>query len=167
MEEMKQINLEYQAEIHHLISGSRYDGKEDFAVVLQPFLHNSFIPYIGVREADTTFFSVDCFHISERAHAEMAIALWNNMLEPVGRKQAYNNFTYDRSKIQCPTEVRYESTTNASAHPCAPSQPLWVPLVVGVVSLLVGIATAWFVCSFVLQKRSKGEFSGDTKATGL
>ncbi|XP_051908474.1 phospholipase B1, membrane-associated-like isoform X2 [Hippocampus zosterae] len=193
MEEMKLINLEYQAEIHHLISGSRYDGKEDFAVVLQPFLHNSFIPFVGEGEADTTFFSVDCFHISERAHAEMAIALWNNMLEPVGRKQAYNNFTYDRSKIHCPTEASPfiftkvnsaprplwttttatpaltspSSTTNASAHPCAPSQPLWVPLVVGVVSLLAGIAAAWFVCSFVLHKRSKGEFSRDTKATGL
>lgn len=31
-------------------------------------------------EADTSFFSLDCFHISERAHAEMAIALWNNMV---------------------------------------------------------------------------------------
>lgn len=31
-------------------------------------------------EVDSSFFSVDCFHISERAHAEMAIALWNNMV---------------------------------------------------------------------------------------
>ncbi|CAG06202.1 unnamed protein product, partial [Tetraodon nigroviridis] len=90
-------------EIQDLISGNRYDGKDDFAVVLQPFLQTSFIPTIGVGEVDTSFFSVDCFHISERAHAEMAIALWNNMLEPLGRKQAFNNFTYDRSKIHCPT----------------------------------------------------------------
>ncbi|GLD54784.1 phospholipase B1, membrane-associated-like protein, partial [Lates japonicus] len=94
----------HKAEIQYLISGDRYDGKEDFAVVLQPFLHNSFIPHIGKGEADSSFFSVDCFHISERTHSEMAIALWNNMLEPVGRKQAYNNFTYDRSKIHCPSE---------------------------------------------------------------
>ncbi|XP_061609687.1 phospholipase B1, membrane-associated-like isoform X1 [Phyllopteryx taeniolatus] len=190
IEEVKRINLEYQAEIHNLISGSRYDGKEDFAVVLQPFLHNSFIPFIGEGEADTTLFSVDCFHISERAHAEMSIALWNNMLEPVGRKQAYNNFTYDRSKIHCPTESspflftkvnsasRQPWTTTAASHTtsttqtvvihqCATPRPLWVPVVVGVVSLLVGIAFAWFMCSFVLQKRSKTQCPVEMKATGL
>ncbi|XP_068505439.1 phospholipase B1, membrane-associated-like [Syngnathus scovelli] len=180
IKEIKQINLEYQAEIHNLISGSRYDGKEDFAVVLQPFLHNFFIPYIGEGEADTSFFSVDCFQISERTHAEMAIGLWNNMLEPVGRKQAYNNFTYDRSKIHCPTEASpfiftkvnsaprpTLTTTTAASHPttspnsvvplCATPQPLWLPIVVGVVSLLVGITSAWFVCSFILAKRHKTE----------
>uniref|UniRef100_A0A3Q4I078 Uncharacterized protein n=1 Tax=Neolamprologus brichardi TaxID=32507 RepID=A0A3Q4I078_NEOBR len=105
LEEMKRINHEYQVgKQFYLVSGDLYDGKEDFAVVLQPFLRNSFIPKIGEGEPDTSFFSVDCFHISERAHAEMAIGLWNNMLEPIGRKQAYNNFTYDRSKIHCPSE---------------------------------------------------------------
>ncbi|KAM9840221.1 phospholipase B1, membrane-associated-like [Aulostomus maculatus] len=105
IETIKRINHEYQTEIQYLVSGERYDGKDDFAVVLQPFLHRSFIPHIGEGEVDTSFFSVDCFHISERAHAEMAIALWNNMLEPVGRKQTYNNFTHDRSKIHCPSEA--------------------------------------------------------------
>lgn len=66
-----------------------------------------------------------------------------------------------------PTSTSSSGTTNALARPCVPSQPLWVPLVVGVVSLLVGIAAACFVCSFVLHKRSKREFSGDMKATGL
>uniref|UniRef100_A0A4W5S0M9 Uncharacterized protein n=1 Tax=Hucho hucho TaxID=62062 RepID=A0A4W5S0M9_9TELE len=83
-------------------SGGRYDGREDFTVVIQPYFRNAFVPFIG---PDLSFFSVDCFHVSERAHAEMAIALWNNMLEPVGRKQVYNNFTYDRTKINCPFEV--------------------------------------------------------------
>ncbi|EPQ13071.1 Phospholipase B1, membrane-associated [Myotis brandtii] len=53
--------------------------------------------------ADLTFFSEDCFHFSERGHAEMAIALWNNMLEPVGHKTTSNNFTYSRTKLKCPS----------------------------------------------------------------
>lgn len=33
---------------------------------------------------DLTVFSEDCFHFSERGHAEMAIALWNNMVSGQG-----------------------------------------------------------------------------------
>ncbi|XP_071323371.1 phospholipase B1, membrane-associated-like [Trachinotus anak] len=192
LEDIKRINLEYQAELQDLISGDRYDGKEDFAVVLQPFLHNSFIPHIGKGEADTSFFSVDCFHISERAHAEMAIALWNNMLEPVGRKQAYNNFTYDRSKVHCPSEASpfiftkinslpsppvtvsttvatatgtttAATTTGSSPTPtipvpkCPSSMPVWVPVVVGIVSLLAGITVAWLLLSCCQRRKNRGE----------
>ncbi|XP_072301570.1 phospholipase B1, membrane-associated-like isoform X2 [Eucyclogobius newberryi] len=105
IEEIKRINREYQAELEFLLSSDRFEGKEDFAVVLQPFLHNYFLPYIGEGEVDTSFYSLDCFHRSERAQAEMAIALWNNMLEPVGRKTEFNDFTHDRSKIHCPTQT--------------------------------------------------------------
>lgn len=45
---MHLCSLFSQAEIQYLLSGNRYDGKEDFAVVLQPFLQNYFIPQIGV-----------------------------------------------------------------------------------------------------------------------
>ncbi|XP_061843241.2 phospholipase B1, membrane-associated-like [Nerophis lumbriciformis] len=189
LEEIKRINHEYQAEIHNLISGSHYDQKEDFAVVLQPFLHNSFIPYIGEGEADASFFSLDCFHISERAHAEMAIALWNNMLEPVGRKQAYNNFTYDRSKIHCPSEASPFIFTRVNSSPpppvtattvpppnnitaftttttqtafiplCVPPQPAWVTVVVGVVCLFMGVTIAVLIFSFVLHRKSQTKYA--------
>ncbi|KAM4713138.1 phospholipase B1, membrane-associated-like [Anableps anableps] len=171
IEELKRINQNYQTEIKYLISGARYDGKEDFAVVLQPFFHHFFIPQTGAGEVDTSFFSVDCFHMSEKAHAQMAIALWNNMLEPVSRKQAYN-FTYDRSKIHCPSEAspfiftKHNSqtelsvptaeastiTTNLSS-PVLPKYsnpiPVWVPVVVGIVSLLGGIIISWLIMSIV------------------
>ncbi|XP_037304876.2 phospholipase B1, membrane-associated-like [Pungitius pungitius] len=196
LQEIKRINREYQAEIQHLISGNRYDGKEDFAVVLQPFLHNSFIPYVGEGEVDSTFFSLDCFHISERAHAEMAIALWNNMLEPVGQKQTYNNFTYDRSKIHCPskaspfiftkinslpsppvtstTTAASTSTTTASSHSyatdipgsqCPPSMPEWVPVVVGIGGLLVGVVLAWLILSRCQRRKSNVEKAVELRGT--
>ncbi|XP_034555910.1 phospholipase B1, membrane-associated-like [Notolabrus celidotus] len=194
VEEIKRINHEYQAEVQQLISGNRYDGKEDFAVVLQPFLQNSFIPQIGDGEADTSFFSVDCFHISERAHAEMAVALWNNMLEPVGRKQAYNNFTHDRSKIQCPTEASpyiftkvnslpsppVTSTTTASfttltSSPeptsieplCPPSLAVWVPVVVGILGSLAGIIIAWLILSSCQNRKNKVGKAMELKGTGF
>lgn len=36
---------------------------------------------------DDTYFSADCFHFSERGHADMAVALWNNMVSLTRRKE--------------------------------------------------------------------------------
>ncbi|XP_038123562.1 phospholipase B1, membrane-associated-like [Cyprinodon tularosa] len=159
-EEIKLINRNYQTEIEYLISGDRYDGKEDFAVVLQPFFHYSFFPQTGTGETDTSFFSVDCFHMSERAHAEMAIALWNNMLEPVGRKQTYNNFTHDRSKINCPSETSPFIRTKINSQASSPESTsttvqVWVPVVAGVASLLVGALICFLIMSIVQRKKNK------------
>ncbi|XP_047243288.1 phospholipase B1, membrane-associated-like isoform X3 [Girardinichthys multiradiatus] len=189
IEEIRRINRIYQTEIGYLISGNRYDGKEDFAVVLQPFFHYSFLPQTGVGEIDTSFFSVDCFHMSERAHAEMAIALWNNMLEPVGRKQDYNNFTHDRSKIQCPSEASpfiFTKLNSIPAHPvttadpatdsttirstmlpvCSSSIPVWVPVVVGIVSLLAGLIICWLIMFAVRRTKTKAK-QVQNKETGF
>ncbi|XP_054910123.1 phospholipase B1, membrane-associated-like isoform X2 [Poeciliopsis prolifica] len=192
-EELKRINRNYQTEIEYLIYGDRYDGKEDFAVVLQPFFHYSFIPQTGVGETDTSFFSVDCFHLSERAHAEMAIALWNNMLEPVGRKQAYNNFTHDRAKIHCPSEASpFIFTKSNSQAPlpkttvdpgsiittreisstiqpkCSTPIPVWVPVVVGFGCFLVGLFMSWCIMSVVQRKKSKKSAkAAQNKETGF
>ncbi|KAM9341551.1 phospholipase B1, membrane-associated-like [Symphorus nematophorus] len=102
--EVKRINRELQIETEKLVYGGRYDGREDFAVVTQPFFKNTVVPLNADSRPDTTYFSEDCFHFSERGHADMAAALWNNMLEPVGKKQTYNNFTNSRNNIRCPTE---------------------------------------------------------------
>ncbi|XP_075893580.1 phospholipase B1, membrane-associated-like [Nelusetta ayraudi] len=194
IEEFKRVNHMYQVEMQQLISGSRYEGKEDFAVVLQPFLQNYFIPQVGVGEADSSFFSVDCFHLSERAHAEMAIGLWNNMLEPVGEKQTYNNFTYDRSKIRCPSEASPfiftkvnslgpvvptpttdTSTVSSSSVPvnttpsnpeCPTDIPVWVPVVVGVACLVTGFAVAGIIFSCLCQKK-KEAYEMEMKGTGF
>ncbi|XP_046878071.1 phospholipase B1, membrane-associated-like [Hypomesus transpacificus] len=184
LEEIKRINKEYQIESEFLISGDRYDGREDFTVVLQPYLHSSFVPYVGVGVPDMSFFSADCFHISERGHAEMAIALWNNMMEPVGRKHMYNNFTHDRSKLKCPSEehpfifTKLNSvssspvqpsttvqppvaTTSLSPGPTAPiiqcdsSVPVWVTAVLAVVGLLIGWGVTWLLMSYRLRQNQR------------
>ncbi|XP_029688889.1 phospholipase B1, membrane-associated isoform X1 [Takifugu rubripes] len=102
--EAKRFNRELQIKTENLVYGGRYEDKEDFAVVVQPFLKNTVVPLNADSKPDTTYFSVDCFHFSERGHADMAAAMWNNMLEPVGKKQTYNDFANARNTIKCPTE---------------------------------------------------------------
>uniref|UniRef100_A0A667XVN7 Si:ch211-214p16.3 n=1 Tax=Myripristis murdjan TaxID=586833 RepID=A0A667XVN7_9TELE len=106
-----------QTKTEELAYGGRYDDREDFTVVVQPFFRNSIVPLNTEGRPDATYFSEDCFHFSERGHADMAIALWNNMLEPVGKKQTYNNFTTDRNKIKCPSEEHPYIFTKVNSHP--------------------------------------------------
>ncbi|KAB0361845.1 hypothetical protein FD754_006001, partial [Muntiacus muntjak] len=101
MQELKTVNWDFQSALSTL--SYQYLQREDFAVVVQPFFQNTLVPLNKRGGADLTFFSEDCFHFSEHGHAEMAIALWNNMLEPVGHKTTSNNFTYSRTKLKCPS----------------------------------------------------------------
>ncbi|KAE8600275.1 hypothetical protein XENTR_v10013166 [Xenopus tropicalis] len=60
----------------------KYQDREDFAVVVQPFFKNSVLPVDKNGDVDISFFSVDCFHFTERGQSEMAKALWNSMDKP-------------------------------------------------------------------------------------
>ncbi|XP_031436627.1 phospholipase B1, membrane-associated isoform X1 [Clupea harengus] len=186
--EMKRINRDFQVETAALVNGGRYDGREDFAVVIQPFFQNSMLPINKLGLPDVDYFSVDCFHFSERGHADMALALWNNMLEPVGSKQNYNNFTHDRSKIQCPTKdhpfifTRVNSapvvpttppvltTPHVHATPtpvkCSDTLPVWATAVLAVTGLVIGWAVTWTILSWRERKsRKKMPMSVEMKAT--
>ncbi|XP_023566793.1 phospholipase B1, membrane-associated [Octodon degus] len=103
IQELKKVNWNFQSGISTFSYQHKYLQHEDFAVVVQPFFQNTLIPLNELGSTDLTFFSEDCLHFSERGHAEMAIALWNNMLEPVGHKTTFNNFTYSRAKLKCPS----------------------------------------------------------------
>ncbi|KAM9777533.1 phospholipase B1, membrane-associated-like [Neosynchiropus ocellatus] len=138
--EIKRINRDLQIETEKLVNGGRYDRREDFAVVLQPFFKNTVVPLNLVRTSpslsrwcsnlpfvqdarpDVTYFSEDCFHFSERGHADMAAAIWNNMLEPEGQKKTYNEFRNSRGQLRCPTkEHPYIFTRRNSLPSVAPS----------------------------------------------
>lgn len=43
-------------------------------------LRNTFLFLSQDSKPDMSFFAADCFHFSGRGYAEMAIALWNNMV---------------------------------------------------------------------------------------
>ncbi|NXH34815.1 PLB1 Phospholipase, partial [Myiagra hebetior] len=147
LQELKRVNRDFQAEASRLISSGRYEQREDFAVVMQPFFRNTLMPLDSISMPDMSFFAADCFHFSVRGYAEMAMALWNNMLEPVGEKQTYNNFTHDRSKLRCPNpEKPFLATRRNSGfgnsdlilEETESSVPYWAVIVTAVAGVLVG-----------------------------
>ncbi|KAM9067315.1 phospholipase B1, membrane-associated [Sarcophilus harrisii] len=145
LQEMKNINRHFQSGSSVLTYNRQYMEREDFAVVVQPFFQTTVVPLDAKGKPDLSFFSVDCFHFSERGHAEMAISLWNNMLEPVGRKQTYNNFTYSRTKLKCPTSDNpyFYTLKNSGLLPQETNKSSWVPYwvvaVAAVASFVVGM----------------------------
>ncbi|XP_028634820.1 phospholipase B1, membrane-associated [Grammomys surdaster] len=145
MQELKKLNWNLQSDLSELSYWHRYMQREDFAVTVQPFFRNTFIPLNERGGLDLTFFSEDCFHFSDRGHAEMAIALWNNMLEPVGWKTTSNNFTYNRTKLKCPSpESPFLYTLrNSELLPVKAEEPsnalYWAVPVAAIGGLAVGI----------------------------
>ncbi|KFP88878.1 Phospholipase B1, membrane-associated, partial [Acanthisitta chloris] len=147
LHEIKRVNRDFQTEAMRLIISGRYEKREDFAVVMQPFFRNTLLPMDSTSKPDMSFFAADCFHFSVRGYAEMAMALWNNMLEPVGEKQTYNNFTHDRSKLKCPNPekpfifTRRNSGFGNSDHnieKTEPSVPYWAVILAALAGVLVG-----------------------------
>ncbi|XP_013799269.2 phospholipase B1, membrane-associated [Apteryx mantelli] len=177
LQEMKRVNRDFQAEALQMVNSGRYEQREDFAVVMQPFFRNAFVPLDSNGKPDLSFFSADCFHFSERGYAEMAMALWNNMLEPVGEKQSYNNFTRDRSKLKCPTAekpflftVRNSGFRNSSPilEKNEPSVPYWAVIVAAIAGVLAGSLFIWVVS---VRRAKKCQHEMDTamnlKSTSL
>ena len=91
------VDANVQADNAKLLEIAKYwDGYDkSFGVVVQPGLSQMDVP-------DWTFLSqFDCFHPSLEAHQNIGIALWNNMLQPVGKKQSAFKMPV---QIRCPTD---------------------------------------------------------------
>jgi len=58
------------------------------------------------------YFAPDCFHFSYLSHEAAAVALWNNMIEPVPSK--LTRWTIGEP-IECPKENEYLYTNKNSA----------------------------------------------------
>jgi len=86
-EAIRAVRDDYLRAVQSLANSGRYDTRDDFVVVDQPFLRNSSYPLKADGTPDFAFFAPDCFHFSERGHATAGTSLWNNMMQPFGKKQ--------------------------------------------------------------------------------
>lgn len=102
-EAVKEAAAQYQQNIWDLVNSGRYDTTDDFTVVVQPFFMGVDVPTKeGSDDPDMTYLAPDCFHFSTKGHKELAKALWDNMLEPVGSKsETWPDFG---GPIHCPPE---------------------------------------------------------------
>ncbi|XP_060115378.1 phospholipase B1, membrane-associated-like [Heteronotia binoei] len=177
LQEMQKVNRDFQERSMMMINGSRYDKREDFAIVVQPFFQNTNMPLDRDGKPDLSFFAVDCFHFSARGYASMATALWNNMLEPVGQKQSYNNFTYERSMLTCPTsEHPFLFTSRNSGWQSSGSTsennravvPSWAVIVAAIAGILAGSLIVWVLMAQRVCKHPKaGNTAIEEKSTSF
>ncbi|CAF0829355.1 unnamed protein product [Adineta steineri] len=102
----------YHKNLVDLINTGKYDTRDDFTVVIQPFMAHTQVPLVD-GEIDYSFFAPDCFHFSGKGHSRASLSLWNNMIEQVGRKRWE---WHTGEELECPTEERpYFSTRLNSA----------------------------------------------------
>uniref|UniRef100_A0A1A8N4M9 Phospholipase B1, membrane-associated n=1 Tax=Nothobranchius pienaari TaxID=704102 RepID=A0A1A8N4M9_9TELE len=109
LQELVKVNEEYQRRLEELLHGSRF-FKEDFAVVLQPFLKHTDAPRLPNGKIDLTFFAPDCFHFSMKGQKSLARGLWNNMFQPAGKKTMLRKLSDPISLICPPAEHPYIDT---------------------------------------------------------
>eukprot|EP00794_Sanderia_malayensis_P015211 gene15211-16782_t len=99
---VSQMSIEYQLAVKNLIKSGRYDTRDDFTVVIQPFFEQTTIPQNPDGSADMSYIAPDCFHFSEKGHRAAALALWNSMIEPVGKKRLMWS---KGENFECPPET--------------------------------------------------------------
>jgi phospholipase B1, membrane-associated len=116
-QESEELLVEYTKNYTRLVAelaaSGRYDTKDDFTVVLQPYYRDFNPPRLDNGEVDLSFFAPDCFHPSAKAHAYAATGLWNNMLEPVGKKTTTMT---PGEPIKCPTKESPFLFTNRNSN---------------------------------------------------
>lgn len=74
---------------------------DDFTVVYQPFFKDASVFYQNDKKPDLSIMAIDCVHLSQKGHAVSANGIWNNMLEPVGKKSKGLNHLFER--FNCPS----------------------------------------------------------------
>ncbi|XP_030247652.1 phospholipase B1, membrane-associated [Sparus aurata] len=102
LEELVEINYEFQRRLKKLLDSDRF-FKKDFAAVLQPYLEIAQPPRLPDGKIDVSFFTADCFHFTVKGHEELAKGLWNNMFQSEGGKEMIKAFSEPINLI-CPSQ---------------------------------------------------------------
>ncbi|XP_066550796.1 phospholipase B1, membrane-associated isoform X2 [Amia ocellicauda] len=123
LKELIELNYEFQRKMEQLISSGRYI-KDDFDVVLQPYLKNIKPPKYPDGTIDYSFFTVDCFHFTIKGHESLAKGLWNNMFEPEGKKTLIDTFSEPLQLICPPEDHPYIYTTESAGQDLRPTLAL-------------------------------------------
>ncbi|NXU65495.1 PLB1 Phospholipase, partial [Horornis vulcanius] len=123
----------------------RYEQRKDFAVVIQPFFRNTLLPLDSTSKPDMSFFAADCFHFSVRGYAEMAMALWNNMvrgynLDPCVFVVAVSTKDHEKGEKPFLSTRRNSGFGNSdlSLKKTESSVPYWAVIVTAVAGVLLG-----------------------------
>ncbi|XP_070398003.1 phospholipase B1, membrane-associated [Nothobranchius furzeri] len=145
LQELVKVNEEYQRRLEELLHGSRF-FKEDFAVVLQPFLKHTDAPRLPNGKIDMTFFAPDCFHFSMKGQEALARGLWNNMFQPAGGKTMLRKLSDPISLICPPAAHPYIDTRPMIVKPAKLQQSCGVsPMTSTSMLLLFHTAVAYFL----------------------
>ncbi|XP_061901107.1 phospholipase B1, membrane-associated isoform X2 [Entelurus aequoreus] len=141
--ELVEVNLEFQRRLEALLHGNHF-FREDFAVVLQPFLKHADPPRLPSGKIDMSFFTHDCFHFTIKGHEELAKGLWNNMFQAEGDKTVVSSFSDPINLVCPPMEHPYIFTRSTSARSAQPRlhRRRQVPSLVVISSLL------WLLVAF-------------------
>jgi phospholipase B1 len=97
-EKINQLYTEYVQKIYLCEIEMEKYSVDNFRVVVQPFLLKTHVPMLD-GEPDLSYWSIDCFHFSKKAHGAAALALFNNLFEPVGNKTTR---WFPHEPIECP-----------------------------------------------------------------
>ncbi|XP_050093192.1 phospholipase B1, membrane-associated-like [Anopheles aquasalis] len=100
-ERWARIQEQYISVEREVAESAEFRGLDEFAVVYQPWSLNVTMKMNG-KKVDYSLLSYDCFHMSQKGNAYAGTALWNNLLEPPGKKSL--TWRPLMKNFKCPTK---------------------------------------------------------------
>lgn len=112
---LRTLQLEYHEQYVKLANDSRFNNRDDFAVVVQHHMRDMIPPTDANGNYLPGYLSPDCFHPNRISHQGFAVWLWNTMLIPVNQKPYSVDTNNQNVPISCPSEEYPYIFTNANS----------------------------------------------------